>query len=202
MGGINSGWFGRRTSRPTTDDYLGLDVRRLARESLLTPGCWFTWTWTQRGNTVASIGVQVFADRVVIADGHGRYSVRLEWTPCGFGGRRVWFRCPRCGRRCCLLYHASGFPCQACLGLTWPVEREARGRRALRRAEKILRRAKVDPAREGWKPKWQRWPTHARMTAFANEAAEIIGQYEDRLYAKLRKVDAQPRPRGRPPGAS
>jgi hypothetical protein len=66
----------------------------------------------------------------------------------------------------------------------------------------MLRRAKVDPTRKGWKPKWQRWPTHARMTALADESAEIIGQYEDRLYAKLRIVDAKPRPRGRPLKAS
>jgi hypothetical protein len=29
------------------------------------------------------------------------YAVRLDWTACGFGGRRVWWRCPAvgCGRR-------------------------------------------------------------------------------------------------------
>ena len=54
------------------------------------------------------------------------YSIRLETIPCHFGGVRRWFLCPRCGRRCWIVYMESSldtgsntFACCLCLGLTY-----------------------------------------------------------------------------------
>ncbi len=54
------------------------------------------------------------------------YSIRVERTPCHYGGVRHWFLCPRCGRRARILYLANGarpadcvFGCRICLGLTY-----------------------------------------------------------------------------------
>lgn len=44
----------------------------------------------------------------------------LESTPCPFGGRRWWFRCWLCDRRCARLYRAhSLWECRTCQRLTY-----------------------------------------------------------------------------------
>ena len=53
MGGWGSGRG--RSGKDTTSDYRALDVRRLQRDGLLTPGRSFGWNWTRDGETVASI---------------------------------------------------------------------------------------------------------------------------------------------------
>jgi hypothetical protein len=47
--------------------------------------------------------------------------IYLHTTPCGFGGVRWWFGCPRCGRRCGKLYLRKGsvFLCRICHDLTY-----------------------------------------------------------------------------------
>ncbi len=55
MGGWGSGRG--QSGRDTTSDYRALDVRRLQRDGLLTPGRSFGWNWTRDGETVASIQV-------------------------------------------------------------------------------------------------------------------------------------------------
>ena len=54
--------------------------------------------------------------------------INLETTPCNFGGKRWWFRCPLvkngepCGRRCFKLYDPPGqdyFGCRECYDLTY-----------------------------------------------------------------------------------
>jgi hypothetical protein len=56
------------------------------------------------------------------------YGVRLEWTPCHFGGLRPWWRCPlvtngvACRRRCRILYRPYGsryFGCRHCHRLSY-----------------------------------------------------------------------------------
>ena len=36
-----------------------------------------------------------------------KYPIDLAWTACAYGGQRPWWRCPRCQRRCALLYAAG-----------------------------------------------------------------------------------------------
>src|SRR5215472_1990244 len=47
--------------------------------------------------------------------------VKIEWTPCNYGGTRPWFLCPRrgCGRRVAILYCDSDFGCRTCRRLTY-----------------------------------------------------------------------------------
>jgi len=193
VGGLGSGRFGRRTDRETTDDFPAIDVRRWQRDGLLEPGGWFDWRWTRHGEPAACAVVSVDEDRVTV----GEAVVRLERTPGGFGGERAWFRCPECGRRCCLLYRRSGgFACRQCLGLAYQVEREGRQDRAARRARKIIDRARMDFGRIAGKPKWMRWPTYWRMSARVEKAALALLERDERLLALVRYADArQPRRR-------
>lgn len=54
------------------------------------------------------------------------YHISLTWTPCPFGGYRLWFSCPSCQRRCRILYLRQShnpsdavFRCRKCLNLTY-----------------------------------------------------------------------------------
>jgi len=50
------------------------------------------------------------------------YYAPIETTPCHYGGRRWWFRCPGCNRRCRILYRppeSTYFACRVCHNLTY-----------------------------------------------------------------------------------
>jgi len=104
MGGIGSGNWYRWDKRDAVEDYRSLDVRRWQRDGLLEPGRWFSWQWTRDGQTLASIGVTAGADRVILNHRHRsgggewkaeEYPVRLDRTPCTYGGTRGWFKSAR-----------------------------------------------------------------------------------------------------------
>lgn len=176
MGGFGSG---RQHGKDTTNSYRTLDVRRLQRDGLLTPGRAFGLNWTRNGETVASIQARAEADRVILMYSHRsgggewkreEYPVSLDWTPCTYGGRRAWFRCPAagCGRRVAVLYGGGIFACRHCYRLAYACERETHDDRAARRADRIRERLGwhvgiLNP--KGWKPKGMHWRTFERLTA-------------------------------------
>lgn len=184
MGGIGSG---RRNQggKNTTSDMRPLDIRRLQRDGLLTPGRVFGWHWTRNGKEVASIQVRTEVGRVILdykSRGNGgewqamEYPVRLEWTDCNLGGRRPWFLCPArgCGRRVAVLYGGSIFACRHCHKLNYACQREAGDDRAMRRADTIRRRLGwgagiANPI--GKKPKGMHWRTFDRLLRDYNRYA-------------------------------
>ena len=186
MGGMGSGRR-NQSGKDTTNDYRALDVRRLQRDGLLTPGNAFGWNWTRNGKTVASIQVLTEADRVALdyryKHGGGDWQkkncpVSLEWTDCTLGGRRAWFLCPAhgCGRRVAILYLGSAgiFACRHCYKLAYACQRETADDRAMRRADNIRRRLGwvvgiANPA--GDKPKGMHWRTYVRLTSEHNAFA-------------------------------
>ncbi len=186
MGGFGSG---RRYGKNTTDSYRTLDVRRLQRDGLLIPGHAFGWNWTRNGEVVASIQMRTEVDRLILMYSHRsgggewkreEYPVFLDWTPCNYGGRRAWFRCPAagCGRRVALLYLGSAgiFACRHCYRLAYPVERETADDRAARRADRIRERLGwhvgiLNP--KGWKPKGMHWRTFERLEAEHDAFADV-----------------------------
>ena len=87
------------------------------------------------------------------------------WTPLRFGGRRQWFRCPKCARTCRILYGGSRFRCRRCYGLSYNSQAETRADRATRAMFKIVRR--LDPEEDcndlPRKPKGMHWRTYNRL---------------------------------------
>jgi len=179
MGGFGSG---RQGGKRCTNDMLALDVRSINRAGRLTPGSWFTWQWTCNGEKTASIQLRVETDSVVLdyrnrSNHHNggewepmRYAVALDWTPCGFGGKRVWWRCPAvgCGRRVAVLHGGRVFACRQCNRLAYRSQREADDDRATRRADKLRNRLGWEPGilnGNGWKPKGMHWRTFERLQA-------------------------------------
>ena len=108
--------------RKTTDEFPALDVRKLKRAGLISPG-------------------QELVEGVA----------HLAWTPCNFGGSRPWFVCPGegCTRRVAILYGPGPgqLLCRQCCNLAYASQREDQIERAQRRAEKAGARLAPDGGR-------------------------------------------------------
>lgn len=156
-----------------------MDVHYLQRNGMLSSGRSFVLNWICNGEKVASINVMAGADRVTLDYRHQRnggkwksqnYPVRIEWTPCNYGGARAWFICPAqgCGRRVAKLYLGGAiFACRHCYRLAYSSQRENLDDRATRRADKIRDRLEWEPGilnGNGIKPKGMHWRTYQRLT--------------------------------------
>jgi hypothetical protein len=202
MGGMNSG---RRDQggKNTTEDCRVLDVRYLQRGGLLSAGRSFGLDWTRNGEKVASIQVRAETDRVILDYRHQRngsewksvnYPVRIEWTPCNYGGSRAWFRCPAdgCTRRVAKLFLGSSgiFACRHCYQLAYASQRESVDDRATRRADRIRARLGWEPGilnGNGGKPKGMRLQTFMRLTAEHDAFVGVSLAVMERRFGVLRE---------------
>lgn len=65
------------------------------------------------------------------------------WTNTNFGGRRQWFLCPSCDRRCAIIYRRGDGPlwcCRVCGGGRYLSEHESPKARKLRKALKVRKK--------------------------------------------------------------
>lgn len=187
MGGAFSG---RRDGGPCTDEFLRLDVRRLQRDGYLRPGMSYGWQWGGK----RTVNMRVEADRIRLTyrarqfGGEWQdmdYPVRLERTPCNYGGVRVWFRCPviRCGRRAAVLYGGRIFACRQCHRLGYRCQRESDDDQLARRIGKIRARLGWEPGflnGRGGKPKGLHWRTFWRLRREHDDSvnASLLGAIE------------------------
>ena len=101
-------------------------------------------------------------DRVFIAN----VWVRITTTPCHLGGKRFWFLCPSCGRRCAILYPRR---CRKCVNARYAKESMSPLHRKLYAAFDV--RERLGQTKDGvippfpMKPKWMRWHTYLRLRA-------------------------------------
>jgi hypothetical protein len=206
MGGPGSGrWYRWQGIKTTVEEYRRIDVRDWQRRGLLRPGTWFPWGWyTRDGAQVASINVQVQQGRVLLSYRIRRQGedwqdieepVSLAWTPCHYGGRRLWFICPGvvngrvCGRRVAILYSAGRyFLCRQCYNLAYESQREDDATRLVSKAQKIRRRlggsaSLIEPFPP--KPRYMHRRTYERLWWKAHKAEEagmnvMLVQFERR----------------------
>lgn len=176
MGGRGSGNRYRWETAQTTEDYYALDVGSVRR--WLRPGTGGSSRWMRGGREVGSVGWTVLPDTLVLyyraaGEDHQQH-IGLDWTRCHYGGRRAWFRCPQCSRRCGVLFGGPTFLCRVCGNLAYPSSREEPHYRHLRRARKI--RARLGDAGGGWrsmapaKPRGMHWRTYWQLYAAAEVA--------------------------------
>lgn len=199
-GGMRYG-AGRPAFRPCDAHYLSLDVRRLAREGLLTRSGSTGWHWKRDGEQVGNIGLAVDARRSVRFDftqtrnGERRQvsvTAWLETTPCNFGGSRWWWRCPNCSRRCARLFIVTGgLGCLRCLRMAHLVQRMTPIDRSWRRTAKAERALGFDGApkrRLHQRTKERLFATLEREEAVRDEAfVAALGWLLDKLPASDRK---------------
>jgi hypothetical protein len=186
MGGIGSGRR-NQSGKATTSDRRPLDIRRLQRDGLLTPGRSCSWQWRCYGQEVASIQIRAEAGQVILnyqnrSNGGDwqpkEYPICVEWTDCNLGGQRAWFRCPAmgCGKRVAILYAGAIFTCRHCQKLAYACQRETLDDRSARRADTLRRRLQW-PAGilngTGGKPKGMHWRTFERLKAEHNAFVRV-----------------------------
>lgn len=202
MGGFGSGRYG---GKRCTEDLPALDVRRIQRAGLLTPGQSYNWQWSRNTEVIATIGIQAKSDSVVLdyrsrspARSSGEwetmtYPVRLDWTPCYLGGERVWWRCPAagCGRRVAVLFGGRIFACRHCHHLAYLCQRETDDDRAARRAETLRRRLGWQPGilnGEGERPKGMHRSTFDRLQRDHNAFVDVaLARVAARLGLRLKR---------------
>jgi len=171
MGGIFSGWYGRRSGKVYFDE-----LHRLAAGDCkhLAPG-------------------------LLTARAEGKiYNVQLVRVPsgCMTAPRLI---CSVCRRTCRVVYLRRVACCYRCAGARYRSHSESPMRRAVRRAEKVWRQCKHDTKRPKGKPKWQRWPTYERLSAAAEEVFPTIERADFALYDSIARVrNVTPKKRGRP----
>lgn len=136
MGGIGSGRGFRLTRfdrKWTCEESKRIDIRSFSKRYMLKPGRYFPVSWTSaRSESVDSIGIKIGEEEIIliytITDHETekktdfRYSVELDYTPCNYGGRRIWLRCPVCYRRVALIYmdeRDGYFKCRICANLNY-----------------------------------------------------------------------------------
>jgi hypothetical protein len=80
------------------------------------------WAWFDGVSLVLMYGTH---DNETGEDRDHERSVQVEWLPASFGGRRPWFRCPACHRRCAVLYVWGDTACRRCHGFAYESQRQS-----------------------------------------------------------------------------
>ena len=189
MGGFGSGHYCRTSGKYTVEHYRRTYIGLLAKRGLLEPGVEGPIYWNRGGKPDGSITVKAGIDSVTftysltinggepeIIEQH----IRVERTPCHFGGSRPWFTCPSCHNRVGLLVIAGRlFTCRKCSNLAYACQLESKSDRASRRIRKIQKRL----GNEEWqnvldiwlpKPKGMHWKTYNRIVAQADKPLRIF----------------------------
>ena len=142
MGGSRSGRYG--SGRPIAEGLRRFDLAEYMRGDGVKPN----------GSSVANISL-------------GRISAQVRYTEtvtC-FGGRRVWALCPRCSRRCRVLYIGLGkVACRRCFRLRYRSQSLDQMDRALHAMGKIARA--IEPEAEmdlPDKPPGMHWSRYYRL---------------------------------------
>lgn len=185
-------------TKRSTNDMHALDIRKIARAGLLTPGHTFTWQWSRGGNVIATIGGIVdTANSVTLhyrTRRHGgewqdkRYQVMIGWTPCNYGGTRPWWHCPCCGRRVAVLWGGQIYACRQCHQINYESTRTTESNKPFDRANKI--RARLGwgggvASPQGSKPKGMHWKTYLRLMNQLNAHSMAALQSTDNLIQRL-----------------
>ncbi len=164
-----------RKRKSSTKEFLCVDIRKMHRQGQLRSNA--SSVITDEAHAEMQLVAQT--DRVAIRHGIrflagfrelARQTVKLDNTPCNYGGERPWFRCPGCDTRVAILYGqklANGasvknrrFKCRRCHNLVYPSQRETWRSRMFTKAEKLWGRI---GGRWGGKPKGMHWRTYNRL---------------------------------------
>jgi len=176
-----------RGGKEQTWSYQSLDVRWVHRQGMLHSAFPSIVRSYLNGKETGSIQVRGQSGHLLLEYTHQRgdgkdpehlsYPVRIDWTPCNYGGNRPWFLCPAqgCGRRVAILYGGRIFACRHCYKLVYESQHQAPHTRALRQAQKIRMKLGGSASireRFPWKPKGMHWRTYSRLYRVCKEAEQ------------------------------
>lgn len=106
-------------------------------KALLVGDTRFLWEWD--GEEPLIVHVEVSGNTVTLTNqAYHRVTVRLDTTPCHYGGNRVWFICQACGKRATKLYISQlNLSCRKCNRLVYRSQRQTKPDRLFLMASKI-----------------------------------------------------------------
>jgi len=195
MGGY---WSGRKGWRRKVESQHSVDIRWMNRKGWLYKGCAGTLRWSCRGEETGCIGYRVTDDGLTLIYKHREHGeewesveseIRLEYTPCNYGGERVWMRCPHCWRRCANVYIAGKYPaCRKCYNLAYHSEAETDVDRSMRRARTAQEKLGYDGGcLDEWisKPKGMHWRTYERHLKTIEQANSFFASEMMRRFDML-----------------
>jgi len=197
MGGYGSG---PQSSNPDTDEAKRIDIRYMRKHGLLQPGSMGSLSWMRRGTPNGYIWYTVAQDAEDISLNYKvrqydedwqpmNYAVRLDVTPCRYGGKRQYFLCPNhhCSRRCEVLYsYGAYFVCRKCCGYLYSSQKGDKLDKLSDARHKLGARIFEDwNGSEGWrKRKRMHWRTFEREhKRYRNLEAAWNAAYRDRASA-------------------
>jgi hypothetical protein len=172
-----------------------IDLAWLRSEKMLEAGGWRSITWSRAGRQTGSVRVAAVPGGMALSYRQRRNGgewqdvdevVPIVQTATQFGGRRGWFRCLSCERRCRILYGGAHFRCRRCHRLRYDTQYEPAFARAATRALKIRERLGCkggidDPFPD--KPKGMRWATYERLRG---EEERLQGAWAQGIMARFR----------------
>jgi hypothetical protein len=154
VGGFGSGRFGRRSRKPFDRGMVRVSLADLRRAGLFNPVAGMPISTvvgielSGRESTQQARLLLGVADRRHLQSlGEDSIVIRLLITAQPFGGRRVWFACPRanCRRRCSVVYRplelgSRAFACQRCTQFRYVTQCLNEAYRYERRAERVMKK--------------------------------------------------------------
>ena len=158
-----------------TCDYHTIDLAWMKRRGYLATGYAGSLNWSRGGNQTGSIRYRVEQTGLRLLYRTRRRDAEWQdvnelvpfvYSRSNFEGRRAWFECLSCQRRCRVLYGGFYFRCRRCHGLKYEAQYESIYSRGTSRIFKIRERlgdsGGIDDAFPD-KPKGMHWKTYIRL---------------------------------------
>jgi len=160
--------------RPKVEHYLALDIRKLQDYGLLKPGTeGSVLLRSADGRQIATASFLIAPFKLRVQLEGVRCSlpteIRIERTPCPFGGTRPWFRCRRCNARRAVLYgldEDNSFSCRRCMRLVYRTQDQTKLQRLYLKQDRI--EAKLTGKYRLARPKGMHWATFWRISRKLN----------------------------------
>lgn len=196
MGGSGSGhrW---RSSSSTCEANKRIDLRFLRKKNWLSPGQRYSLNWTYGDEPSGNITYWAYDTHLKLVyrsrtNGEDwqdiEQHVPFDFTPLNFGGQRQWLRCPRCNRRCLVLYGGARFYCRKCYRLKYKTQSEDGWQRLMTKAQKIRKRLGGNESIDEMfpiKPKGMHRKTYHRLEAIDEKANQLWQVMVTQFIAKL-----------------
>ena len=96
------------------------------------------------------------------------FEIVVVATRPNFGGRRLWFLCPKCGNRRVSLYFPTAHSepaCRACHNLAYRSQQVSLEQRKRLKLDTLRSKLNSDATQIDSKPKWMRWRKYDKLTA-------------------------------------
>lgn len=168
MGGLGSGRSNREAMH--VDRLIQLDISKLQASAFQLFQV-FGLVWRDGCKEVARAKCEHLGENIRLSYFYDRNfkvseDIVLQRTEINFGGSRVWFNCPSCGKRCRILYLTKRVECRTCARLVYPSQYNQFRVPGEAAALTIRTKLSVNPNYEiiGFeKPKGMHWRTYRKL---------------------------------------